>query len=73
MTARAWPEMNDEARQIWNANAAFSAGLVLDGLEEPAFPPGAEPGRRFGWQAYPEIPPVLAARLRRPWGRFNEP
>jgi hypothetical protein len=44
---------------------AFAAGLVLDALEEPAFPPGsAEAGRPFDWANFPEIPPVLAGRLR---------
>ena len=45
-------------------NACFAAGFVLDGIEEPAFLPGIEPGRFRSWQSYPEIPPVLAARLR---------
>lgn len=45
-------------------NAAFAAGFVLDGLEEPAFPGGETTERLFGWQSYAEIPPVLAARLR---------
>jgi SAM-dependent methyltransferase len=46
-------------------NACFAAGFVLDAIEEPAFAPGDETsGRSFGWQAYTEIPPVLAARLR---------
>jgi SAM-dependent methyltransferase len=41
----------------------FSAGMVLDGIEEPAFQPGAEHvGIR--WEMLPEIPPVLACRLR---------
>ncbi len=41
----------------------FSGGLALDGLEEPAFPPGSEAGR-LHWVALPEIPPVLVGRLR---------
>jgi len=45
-------------------NACFAAGFVLDGIEEPAFSEGDADGRPFGWQAYSEIPPVLAARLR---------
>jgi 2-polyprenyl-3-methyl-5-hydroxy-6-metoxy-1,4-benzoquinol methylase len=45
--------------------ACFAAGFVLDGLEEPAFEPGtADAGRPFSWVNFPEIPPVLAARLR---------
>ncbi|MHB9134747.1 MAG: class I SAM-dependent methyltransferase [Armatimonadota bacterium] len=45
-------------------NTAFAAGFVLDGLEEPCFPPeGANPtGLR--WREMPEIPPLLAVRLR---------
>jgi SAM-dependent methyltransferase len=44
--------------------AAFAAGFVIDGLEEPAFPE-REPGRRsFDWGNYSQIPPVLAVRLR---------
>ncbi len=43
--------------------AAFRAGWVLDGLEEPAFSE-PEPGRPFSWRNFPEIPPVLAARLK---------
>lgn len=48
--------------------ACFKAGFVLDGLEEPAFPPDHPPGRNpLGWSGkYSEIPPVLAARLRLP-------
>jgi 2-polyprenyl-3-methyl-5-hydroxy-6-metoxy-1,4-benzoquinol methylase len=46
--------------------AAFEAGLVLDGLEERAFPPDHPPGRNpLSWSGkYAEIPPVLVARLR---------
>jgi hypothetical protein len=45
---------------------AFRAGLVLDGLEEPAFPPSSDEARSgsLAWQNYTEIPPVLVARLR---------
>jgi 2-polyprenyl-3-methyl-5-hydroxy-6-metoxy-1,4-benzoquinol methylase len=44
---------------------AFAAGLVLDGLEEPAFSPkDAEGARPLSWFHYWQIPPVLAARLR---------
>ena len=43
----------------------LAAGLVLDGLEEPAFaaPDASEP---LDWSGLPEFPPVLVARLRRP-------
>jgi len=44
-------------------NACFTANFVLDGLEEPAFLPG-EPSAYRSWQSYPDIPPVLAARVR---------
>lgn len=44
---------------------AFAAGLVLDGLEEPAFPAaGADTARPLSWSSLPQIPPVLAVRLR---------
>lgn len=45
-------------------SGCFEAGLMIDGLEEPAFPPDQTPSRLFGWSAFPEIPPVLAVRLR---------
>lgn len=45
---------------------AFDAGLVLDGMEEPAFPPDAEQGSVLGWGGkFSEIPPVLVGRLRK--------
>lgn len=50
-------------------NACFQAGLVLDGLEEPAFNPphdGSQPRTLLSWANYREIPPVLVARLRIP-------
>jgi len=44
---------------------AFKAGLVLDALEEPAFSPAPdEPLRPLSWYGYPQIPPVLAGRMR---------
>jgi len=43
--------------------ACFAAGFVLDGLEEPVFPQGAEGKRAFSWENFREIPPVLVARL----------
>ena len=42
----------------------FAAGLVLDGLEEPGFPEGTPAGGRLSWYHMPEIPPVLAFRMR---------
>ena len=43
--------------------ACFAAGFLLDGLEEPVFPEGAEAKRPFSWENFREIPPVLVARL----------
>jgi ubiquinone/menaquinone biosynthesis C-methylase UbiE len=45
-------------------NTCFAAGFVLDGLEEPSFPFDGPDTGRFHWNSIPEIPPVLAARLR---------
>jgi 2-polyprenyl-3-methyl-5-hydroxy-6-metoxy-1,4-benzoquinol methylase len=43
--------------------ACFAAGMVLDGLEEPAFTtPSADLAPR--WDNCGDIPPILAARLR---------
>jgi 2-polyprenyl-3-methyl-5-hydroxy-6-metoxy-1,4-benzoquinol methylase len=50
-------------------NACFRAGLVLDGLEEPAFnhpQDGSHIRRMFSWANYHEISPLLVARLRIP-------
>jgi hypothetical protein len=43
--------------------AFLRGGLVLDALEEPAFPPGAGDGG-LSWRNYSEIPPALIARMR---------
>jgi 2-polyprenyl-3-methyl-5-hydroxy-6-metoxy-1,4-benzoquinol methylase len=44
---------------------AFAAGLVLDGLEEPAFGiEAANPARPWIWDNYWQFPPVMTARLR---------
>jgi 2-polyprenyl-3-methyl-5-hydroxy-6-metoxy-1,4-benzoquinol methylase len=46
-------------------SACFTAGFVLDGFEEPgtnAVPKSVAP---LSWDNYTEIPPILAARLRR--------
>jgi hypothetical protein len=45
-------------------NAAFGAGWMADGIEEPAFNEGSLGGRRLSWVEFPEFPPVLAVRLR---------
>ncbi|MGH7129961.1 MAG: class I SAM-dependent methyltransferase, partial [Planctomycetaceae bacterium] len=44
--------------------AAFAAGLVMDGIDEPAFPPDTPDSRPLGWHRYTNIPPVLAVRMR---------
>ncbi len=44
--------------------AAFAAGLVMDGMEEPRFPHTHDNKRWAAWENYSEFPPVLAARLR---------
>ena len=46
--------------------ACFTAGFVLDGLEEPGFPSDHPAGKNpLSWgKNFSEIPPVLAARLR---------
>jgi SAM-dependent methyltransferase len=43
----------------------FDAGLALDALEEPTFPP-RDHIERLDWGSISEIPPILAGRLRRP-------
>lgn len=45
-------------------NTAFAAGLVMDGMEEPAFPEGTVGGSRLSWTEYTQFPPVFAARLK---------
>jgi 2-polyprenyl-3-methyl-5-hydroxy-6-metoxy-1,4-benzoquinol methylase len=42
----------------------FEAGLQMDGIEEPAFPDTGD--ESLSWDAMPDIPPVVVARLRRP-------
>lgn len=42
----------------------FDHGFVLDGLEERAFDPKDDERPRLTWESFPEIPPVLVARLR---------
>lgn len=46
-------------------NAAFNAGLLMDGIAEPAFLGGAGSTKAGSWMNYPTIPPVLAARFRK--------
>jgi 2-polyprenyl-3-methyl-5-hydroxy-6-metoxy-1,4-benzoquinol methylase len=40
----------------------FRAGLVLNGIEEPAFS-GGNGNRSLSWGSYSQIPPVLVARM----------
>ena len=53
-------------------NACFSAGFVLDRIEEPCFGEDAQPNRPFSWANYKDIPPVLVARLRLASGKAGE-
>ncbi|MDB5294710.1 MAG: methyltransferase protein [Phycisphaerales bacterium] len=45
--------------------AAFAAGFVVDGFEEPAFPPGVGAKSPFSWAKRPDLPPACVVRLRR--------
>jgi 2-polyprenyl-3-methyl-5-hydroxy-6-metoxy-1,4-benzoquinol methylase len=45
-------------------NTCFAAGLLLDGLEEPSFPPDPARAGKLHWDTLQGIPPVIAARLR---------
>jgi 2-polyprenyl-3-methyl-5-hydroxy-6-metoxy-1,4-benzoquinol methylase len=42
----------------------FRAGLALDGLEEPVFPPELPPNRPMSTIGFREIPQILAGRMR---------
>ncbi len=44
--------------------SCFSAGFVMDGIEEPAFPKPDKQRAGVQWNDMPEIPPVLAVRMR---------
>jgi 2-polyprenyl-3-methyl-5-hydroxy-6-metoxy-1,4-benzoquinol methylase len=44
--------------------AAFATSLVMDGIEEPSFPPGTPSTRALSWFRFSNIPPVLAVRMR---------
>ena len=48
--------------------AGFRAGFVVDGLEEPTFDAAGAKKGSLRWRDMPEIPPVLAVRMR-PAGR----
>ena len=45
-------------------NAAFNAGLMMDGVAEPAYPDASPGSRNHAWTNLPNIPPVFAARFR---------
>jgi 2-polyprenyl-3-methyl-5-hydroxy-6-metoxy-1,4-benzoquinol methylase len=47
--------------------ACFSGGFVIDGLEEPAFPPENAGGGKnaFSWANRPDIPPAIVIRARK--------
>jgi 2-polyprenyl-3-methyl-5-hydroxy-6-metoxy-1,4-benzoquinol methylase len=42
----------------------FAAGFAVDGLEEPAFPPGMNAKSSFSWAKRPLIPPAMVVRVR---------
>jgi hypothetical protein len=42
--------------------ACFSAGFVIDGVEEPAFPKTSPAKNAFSWPKRPEIPPAIVLR-----------
>ena len=45
--------------------ACFSGGFLVDGLEEPAYPPGATGGKNtFSWRRRPDIPPAIVIRAK---------
>jgi SAM-dependent methyltransferase len=46
--------------------AGFDAGFVLDALEELPSPAPTAESRPLSWSSFPEIPPFLIARMRRP-------
>jgi 2-polyprenyl-3-methyl-5-hydroxy-6-metoxy-1,4-benzoquinol methylase len=43
----------------------FDAGFVVDGIEEPGFPPVESPKAGVKWNDMPDIPPILVVRMRR--------
>ena len=45
-------------------DTCFRAGFALDGLVEPVFELPPRPERPGSWENFPEIPPVLVARMR---------
>jgi len=47
-------------------NKCFAAGWVMDGIEEPAFPPATGTKNPFSMERRPEIPPAVVIRVRKP-------
>ena len=45
-------------------NAGFNNGFVVDGIEEPVFGDGFPAPVTLSWDDFPDIPPVLAVRMR---------
>lgn len=56
--------LNDERPLGALLRTFFESGFVLDALEEPALATGSEARSDLDWRALPEIPPILAGRLR---------
>ena len=44
--------------------ACFDVGFTMDGIVEPTFDEIEEDHRTLSWSRLPEIPPVLAVRMR---------
>lgn len=42
----------------------FDAGFVVDGIEEPGFPPAENPKAGVRWHDMPELPPILVVRMK---------
>lgn len=45
--------------------ACLAAGFVIDGLEEPSWPPDVQGRTPLSWEYFREFPPVLAVRAAR--------
>ena len=45
-------------------SAGFSAGLVVDGIEEPVFGNDVADRGTISWDDVRDIPPVMAVRMR---------
>ena len=42
----------------------FEAGFVVDGIEEPGFPPVETPKAGVRWSDMPDIPPLMIVRMK---------